>query len=458
MKTMTVGEVYRAIGGRLLQGDQDVKICRVSTDTRQMQPGDLFFALRGERYDAHDFLDRAVAGGAGGLVVSRDVEVDPRVPVIRVGDTLAGLQSLAAYNRRQYSVPVVGITGSSGKTTTKDMTAAVLETRFNVLATRGNLNNEIGLPLTLLNFSAGHGAAVVEMAMRAPGEINALCLLARPTCAVITTIGVAHLERLGSVENIARAKGEILDHIAPDGFALLPGDSPHAREQAKRCHGRILYFGLDPGLEVYARDLRREGTGNRFTAVMEDARCDISLPLPGLHNVKNALAAAGVGLMLGLSPEEVAAGLSRVTLSAMRLEIARGRDFTLINDAYNANPESTCAALQSLAELAGSGRRVAVLGDMLELGPGAVDGHRQAGAAAKKYEVSLLVTVGEQSRETAAGARQAGLSGGAVVTCRDNAEALAALQERLQPGDVVLVKGSRGMRMEEIVRGLLKKD
>ncbi|MFA7467126.1 MAG: UDP-N-acetylmuramoyl-tripeptide--D-alanyl-D-alanine ligase [Desulfotomaculaceae bacterium] len=457
MKTMTVGEVYRAIGGRLLHGDQNITVSRVSTDTRQIQPGDLFLALQGERYDAHDFLDQAVAAGAAGLVVSRDANVNATVPVIRVADTLAGMQDLAAYNRRQYNVPVVGITGSSGKTTTKDMVAAVLETNFKVLKTLGNRNNEIGLPLTLLDFSAGHGAAVVEMAMRAPGEIDALCLLARPTCAVITTIGVAHLERLGTVENIARAKGELLDHIAPDGFALLPGDSPLAREQAKRCHGRVLYYGLEQGLDIYAQDLRREETGNRFTAVVGRDRCDICLPLPGLHNVKNALAAAGVGLMLGLTAEQVADGLSRVNLSGMRTEIIQGEGFTLINDAYNANPESACAALQTLEELAGNRRRVAVLGDMLELGTGAADGHRQSGAAAARHNVALLITVGELAGETASGARQSG-DGGEIIICRDNVEALTELQNRLLPGDVVLVKGSRGMRMEEIVRGLLKKD
>ncbi|MCG8401716.1 MAG: UDP-N-acetylmuramoyl-tripeptide--D-alanyl-D-alanine ligase [Firmicutes bacterium] len=455
MKTMTVGEVYRATGGRLVQGDEKVVLRRVCADTRRIQPGDLFFALRGERYDAHDFIDRAVAGGAGALVVSRDVNVEPPVPVIRLQDTLAGLQSLAAYNRRQFNVPVVGITGSSGKTTVKDMVAAVLETRFNLLKTKGNLNNEIGLPLTLLDFAPDHEAAVVEMAMRGPGEIDALCLLARPTCAIITTIGLAHLERLGTPENIARAKGEILEHIAPDGFALLPGDSAHAREQARRCHGRVLFFGLEPGLDIYAADLRRDGAGNRFTAVMGDTRCDIHLPLPGLHNVSNALAAAGVGMMLGLAPEEVAAGLARVSLSGMRTEIMEGKNFTLINDTYNANPESTVAALQALAELAGNRRRVAVLGDMLELGSATVAGHRRAGDAAAGFGVALLVTVGDLAREIAVGARQAGLAGGAVATCQDNRQALEILQSGLLPGDVVLVKGSRGMRMEEIVRGLL---
>ncbi|SFR14736.1 UDP-N-acetylmuramoyl-tripeptide--D-alanyl-D-alanine ligase [Desulfoscipio geothermicus] len=458
MKTMTAGEVYRAIGGRLLQGDEGVEVARVCTDTRQIKPGDLFFALRGERFDAHDFIDRAVAGGAAAVVVSRAMDVDPRVPVIRVGDTLAGLQALAAYHRRWFTVPVVGITGSSGKTTTKDMVAAVLETRFPVLKTRGNFNNEIGLPLTLLDFSPEHGAGVVEMAMRGPGEINALCRLARPTCAVITNIGVAHLERLGSVENIARAKGELLEHISPDGFALLPGDSPHAGEQARRCHGRVLYFGLDEGLDIYARDIRREGAGNRFTVVMGDVSFEVHLPLPGRHNVQNALAAAGVGLLLGLTPAEVTAGLSRIALSGMRMDIMEGNNYTIINDAYNANPDSTCAALQSLEELAAEdGRRaVAVLGDMLELGAGAVDGHRRVGAAAVRHGVALLVTVGELSRETAEGARRSGGTPGGVIDCNNKKEALQVLRRELRPGDVVLVKGSRGIRMEEIIEGLLK--
>ncbi|MCL2336348.1 MAG: UDP-N-acetylmuramoyl-tripeptide--D-alanyl-D-alanine ligase, partial [Firmicutes bacterium] len=416
MKSMTVNEVYRVIGGRWLRGDPDVVVRRVSTDSRQIRPGELFFALRGPRYDGHDFLAQAVAAGAAGLVVAADVKVSFPIPVIGVGDTLAALQALAAYNRRQYHVPVVGITGSSGKTTTKDMVAAVLETGLQVLKTKGNMNNEIGLPLTLLDFSATHGAAVLEMAMRGPGEIDALCLLARPTCAVISTIGMAHLERLGSVENIARAKGEILDHIAPDGFALLPGDSPLAREQAKRCHGRVLYYGLAQGLDIYAHELRREGGGSRFTVVAGVERCEVRLPLPGLHNVKNALAAAAVGLLLGLSPEQVSAGLSKVTLSGMRTEIIRGNNFTIINDAYNANPESTAAALQTMEELAGGRRRVAVLGDMRELGPSAAEAHRQCGFEAVKGGVVLVIAVGGMAAQIAAGARQAG--GEMIVVCR----------------------------------------
>jgi len=458
---MKVGEVYRAMGGRLQQGDENLTVTRVSTDTRQVLPGDLFFALRGDNFDAHNFVDQAVAGGAGALVVSRDVQVPAQVPVIKVNDTLLGLQALAAYHRRQYNIPVVGITGSSGKTTTKDMIASVLASSWPVLKTKGNFNNEIGLPLTLLDLAEQHRAAVVEMAMRGPGEIHALCQIARPTCAVITNIGTAHLERLGSVANIAQAKGELLEHIPAEGFALLPGDSQLAREQARRCHGQVLFFGLEPGLDIYAQEVRREGAGNRFTVVMGDIRQEVYLPLPGQHNIQNALAAFGVGILLGVQPEQAAAGLAQVTLSAMRMDIKEatinGGAVTIINDVYNANPDSTCAALQSLAEIAGGRRRaVAVLGDMLELGSGAVDGHRRVGSAAVRHQVAQLITVGQLSRETAQGVQLAGGVPGGLVSCLSNAEALEVLKGVLQPGDVLLVKGSRGMQMEEIIQGLLK--
>lgn len=457
MITITADKIA-AITGGLLLGPGDVTIAGVSTDTRQIRPGDLFLALRGERYDAHDFLHQAVEAGAGALMVSRPLEAAPGVPVILVDDTLAGLQALAAHVRRQFTIPVWGVTGSSGKTTTKDMVAAVLASGWQVLKTRGNFNNEIGLPLTLLDLTPQHGAAVVEMGMRGPGEIDALCRLARPTGAIINQIGVAHLGRLGSVENIARAKGEILEHVPAHGWALLPGANPLARAQAHRCKGQVLYFGLEPGLDIYARDVCREGSGNRFQVVMGNKTCDIYLPLLGEHNILNALPAVGAGLLEGLTPAEVAAGLSRLVLSGMRTEILAAGPYTIINDAYNANPDSTCAALQTLAEVAAGGdaqRKVAVLGDMLELGDEAGSGHRRVGAAAMQHGVGLLVTVGELSRETAAGARQAGGKPQTIISCARNDEALERLQQVLRPGDVVLVKGSRGMQMEQIVQGLL---
>ncbi|MBC7325502.1 MAG: UDP-N-acetylmuramoyl-tripeptide--D-alanyl-D-alanine ligase, partial [Moorella sp. (in: Bacteria)] len=280
-------------------------------------------------------------------------------------------------NREHYAVPVVAVTGSSGKTTTKDMIAGVLSAAFPTLKTPGNLNNEIGLPLTLLELDGRHRAAVVEMAMRGPGEIDYLCRLARPTAGVITNIGEAHFERLGSLEKIAQAKGELLEHIDRAGFALLNAHSPHIREQAARCRGKVYFFGLAEGVDIRALNIRPEGRTTRFEVELPGARFEVHLPLPGRHNVLNALAAAGVGWALDLSVEQVKKGLERIALSGMRVEITEHKGVTVINDAYNANPSSMRAALDVLAQVAGPRRKIAVLGNMLELGELAGAGHYQ---------------------------------------------------------------------------------
>ena len=455
MKTMTIAEIAKATGAKIVQGDVTVQVSAVSTDTRTLIPGQLFFALRGERVDAHDFLPRAAAAGAAGLVAARAVAGLPaEVPLLLVDDPLLALQKLAGYNRKSYSLPVVAVTGSSGKTTTKDMIAAVLATALNTLKTPGNLNNEIGLPLTLLELSARHQAAVVEMAMRGPGEIDFLCRIARPTAAVITNIGEAHFERLGSVEAIARAKGELCEHIGPAGFALLPAESPYIREQAARCRGKVFYFGADARADLRAEKIQSEGRATRFDAVMGKERFSVRLPLPGRHNVLNALAAAGVGRALGLSFAQIAEGLERVSLSGMRLEITDQEGITVINDAYNANPASMRAALDVLAQVAGPRRKIAVLGDMLELGALAAAGHRRVGEALLENGVDYLVTVGEHAREIAAGAKENGFPAEKSRECATGEEAAAVLKALLVPGDVMLVKGSRGMRMEKIIAAI----
>ncbi|MBE3587804.1 MAG: UDP-N-acetylmuramoyl-tripeptide--D-alanyl-D-alanine ligase [Thermoanaerobacteraceae bacterium] len=458
MKNMTVAEIAGILKGRLCQGDPEVRVGAVSIDSRRLASGQLFFALRGERHDGHDFIPAAVAAGAGGVVVDRLVTgIDPAVPVIQVANTLVALQELARYNRRAYRVPVIGVTGSSGKTSTKDLVAAALSRRMQVLKTTGNQNNEIGLPLTLLEMDDGHQAAVVEMAMRGPGEIAFLCDLARPTAGIITNIGEAHVERLGSVESIARAKGELLEAIPPEGFALLHRESPFMEREAARCRGRVYFFGFAEQAHVRALDIRPGGGGNRFKVRLPDgSEGDIYLPLPGRHNVLNALAAVGVAWALGVSLEDAARGLAAASLSPMRLEMVEKNGITIINDAYNANPASTGAALQVLAEM-GAGRRIAVLGDMLELGREAFPGHRRVGAAVAAGAVDYLVTVGELGRIIATGAVEAGFPPGRVFAAASNTEAVDHLRPRLLPGDVVLVKGSRGMGMEQIVRELLEK-
>ncbi|MBC7105350.1 MAG: UDP-N-acetylmuramoyl-tripeptide--D-alanyl-D-alanine ligase, partial [Firmicutes bacterium] len=364
------------------------------------------------------------------------------------------LQALAAWWRETCGVPVVGVTGSTGKTTTKDMIAAVLGVRMPVWKTPGNLNNEIGLPLTLLGMEPGAGAAVVEMAMRGEGEIAALCEIARPTAAVLTNIGETHLERLGSVDAIARAKGELLAAIGPGGFAVVHAESPYAEREAARCRGRVRYFGRRPGVDFRLVGWRPEGYGTRFTAEVAGREAEFVLPVPGEHNVLNALAAIGVGFEMGLDLPELAEGLRRVTLSAMRLEILRWARGEIINDAYNANPASTRAALAVLSDLAGGRTRVAVLGDMLELGPRAEAGHREVGQAAARH-ADYLVAVGALSRHTAEGALSAGLEADRVYWCADREEAAGLLRGLLRGDEMVLVKGSRGMRMEEIVAYLL---
>ncbi len=457
MKAVAIGKIAEVAGGRIIQGDPGTILHSVSTDTRKIKKGDLFFALSGEHYDAHDFLAEAAAAGAGGLVISRPVSLPPEIPVLLVDDTLAALQALAAYNRDRFRGPVVGITGSTGKTTTKDMVAAVLGVRLRTLKTEGNLNNEIGLPLTLLDLDDSFEAAVVEMAMRGPGEIAALSRIARPEGAVITTINETHLERLGTVGNIAAAKGELLEHVSPEGFALLNMESPFIKREAKRCRGKVIFYGMDEPADLVARDLRPEREGISFNAVFQGESHGFYLPLPGRHNVLNALAAIGVGRELGLTMEEIAAGLATVALSGMRLEILEAGGLTIINDAYNASPASTRAALEVLKDMSGGHRRaIAVLGDMLELGPRALEIHREVGKKAGGQGLDYLVTVGNLAAAAAEGAVQAGMARDRVFPCTEHAGALNILKDLLLNGDVVLVKGSRGMKMETIVREILK--
>ncbi|OPY57712.1 MAG: UDP-N-acetylmuramoyl-tripeptide--D-alanyl-D-alanine ligase [Pelotomaculum sp. PtaU1.Bin035] len=456
MRPTTLKDIAVATGGEIIQGDPGVIINRVSTDTRKIKSGDLFLALKGERYDAHQFLEQAARAGAGGLVIGKVLDIPAGVPAVRVNNTLTALQSLAALNRERCGAPLVGVTGSTGKTTTKDMIASVLSIRLRTLKTMGNLNNEIGLPLTLLDMDDVCEAAVIEMGMRGPGEIRALCRIASPTGAVITNIGETHLELLGTVSNIAAAKGEMLEYIPADGFAVLNVESPYIRREARRCRGKVIFFGIDKPCDIMATNITSMSGGNNFTAIMPGDKRDFFLPVPGRHNVMNALAALAVGREFGLSLDEIAGGLSEIALTGMRLEIVHAGDITVINDAYNASPASTKASLQVLMEVAGGRRAVAVLGDMLELGPRALGGHREVGLAAAELGVEYLVAVGDLASSIAGGYSSAGLPvENKIYRCIGNKEAITVLDDILREGDVVLIKGSRGMHMEQIVESLI---
>jgi UDP-N-acetylmuramoyl-tripeptide--D-alanyl-D-alanine ligase len=439
-----------------VRGDDHHWVRGVSADSRTIRRGEVFFALRGPRFDGHDFLADALRRGAAGAVVSRlPAELPPGdYSLLLVADTLAALQQWAGFYRSQFSVVAVGVTGSTGKTTTKDLVARVLATRWPTAATRGNFNNEIGLPLTLLELGPEHGALVVEMGMRGRGEIAFLCSLARPRVGVITNIGPAHIERLGSMENIAAAKAELLECLGSQGLAVLNYDDPYCRRLGERCVCRVCYYGYGRGAEVRAEGVEVTPDGYRFSALLGDRTQPVHLPLWGRHNVPNALAALAVGYCLGLEPQLMARALAEVRISGMRLEPVRGAGgWLILNDAYNANPVSVRGALEVLAERR-TGRAVAVLGDMLELGDLAPAAHREVGEIAARLGIDLVVTVGAAAREIAAGALAGGLKENRVHSFLTAEEALEFLRWNLKEGDLVLVKASRSLGLESLVRAL----
>lgn len=455
MKKFTAGEIAAAVYGELLQGQPETVFSRVSTDTRQIKSGDLFVALIGERFDAHEFISQAIAGGAAGLIVSRQVAVDSwQGPVILVKDTLSALQELARHNRRNFAGLVIAVTGSNGKTTTKDMIFSVLEQKYPTLKTEGNYNNHIGLPLTMLQLDDSYGAAVFEMGMRGLGEIDLLAGLALPDGAVITNVGETHLERLGSVANIGKAKGEILEHVNPKGFAVINGDDPLVRLQVKRCRGTVLYYGTGEDADIRATDIEVTEGKAGFTAITPAGSIQIKLPMPGRHNVLNSMAAIGIGLQAGLTLTQIKTGLEQTRLTSMRLEIIENGWITVINDSYNSNPASAKAALQILADVGRERRKIAIMGDMYELGRRTAEGHQEVGAAAAESKVDVLITVGKLAIEIALGATLADEPPAEVISLNTNAEAKKYLEKIITPGDVVLVKGSRGVKLEEVVEYL----
>ncbi|MDI7248826.1 MAG: UDP-N-acetylmuramoyl-tripeptide--D-alanyl-D-alanine ligase [Bacillota bacterium] len=454
----TVGEACRIVDARLIPapagGGEEAEIRTVTHDSRRVGPGALFVAIPGATTDGHLFVDEAFSRGAAAALVAREPPGPPGGPCLLVPDTVAALGKLALSHRLRFSPVVIGITGSLGKTSTKDMAASVLGRRFRVLKNEGNLNTEVGVPLTLFGLDATHQVALIEMAMRGRGQIAYLAHLARPGMGVITNVSESHLELLGSVEEVARAKGELLEALPADGTAILNGDDARVRAMGERFPGRVVYFGLGEGCQVRAEGVQSLGErGTRFLLHLGEERGEVTLPIPGRHQVPNALAAAAVAWVMGLPLAEVVAGLQDPALSGMRMEVLHLGGFTLLNDAYNASPTSTSAALETLAGIAGR-RRLAVLGDMLELGPRTVPGHQEVGRLAARLGLDHLVTVGPLSRHLAAAAREEGMPG-ERVTCVDSArEAIPVLTGLLQEGDVVLVKGSRGMRLEQVVAAL----
>lgn len=457
-------DVIKITGGRLLTGPLETWFSGAVIDSRKAKPGEIFIPLQGEKENGHQYLLAALNQGAAGSLLEyaeipgfSGVEFPPGKVVVAVENTLQALQRLARAHRQKFDLPVVAVTGSNGKTTTKDFIAAVLAARYRVLKTEGNLNNHIGLPLMLLRIKEEHQGVVLEMGMSGYGEIALLTSLSSPNLGVITNIGEAHLEMLGSRESIARAKGELLEGMAPGSAAFLNADDPLLRPMGERFPGQVLTFGFAPEADFRALHYGPGDGGYSFAASRPAREGGESywIPLPGKHNVYNALAALAIGTHLQLTPEEIRAGLAAAEVSAMRMERCfAGRGFCIVNDAYNASPTSVMYALDYLVEWAGAQRKIAVLGDMLELGEASEAAHRAVGRYAAEKGVDLLVTLGERARWMAEGALQSGVSPEQVFACTDCEEILHHLEACLEKGVTILIKGSRGMKMERIAEML----
>jgi len=455
MAELRLDRIAETTGGTILQGPPERVFRDFNIDSRRTTPGELFFAIVARR-DGHDFVAAAAERGAAGAVVSRPVPaVAGDFALLQVPDSLGALQLLAKKVLEGRSLKVVGITGSVGKTTTKEFTAAILSRKFQVLKSEGNFNNHLGLALTLLRLEPRHDAAVLEMGMSAPGEIRTLVEIAPPDVAVITNVSPVHLEFLKTMEAIAAAKKEILEGMRTDGIAVLNGDDPFVEQIAQARNGRKIFFGLSRGCDIRVENLQRLGyDGFKFDLVLDGDRRRIKFPFLSETYIYDLLAAVGVGRALSLSLDEIEQGIQDLKPYAKRgLLLRLAKKIVVVDDSYNSNPRALEAALRNYAALPAR-RRVAVLGDMLELGQAAAKFHEDAGLQAERSGWDLLVTVGPLSRRMAKGARLAGMGMDRILSFATSEDAAAQVPALLREGDLVLVKGSRGIRTETIVEAL----
>src|SRR5881396_3430062 len=450
MNRLSIFQIAEFAGAAVSSGDSKVSIGKISTDSRRLKRGELFVALRGENFDGHNFVESAANAGAAGAIVdsSWKGKVQETFALIRTKDTLQAYQQLAANYRKSLTLKVVAITGSNGKTSTKDFTAAVLARRFRVTKTEGNFNNHVGLPRTILEATSRDEIGVWEIGMNHPGEVAALAQLAAPDVAIITNIGVAHIEFMGSREKIAEEKGALAEAVGANGRVILNADDSFTKTIAARARGKVILAGITAGM-IRADEISQSGTGTDFTILEGAHRCRAQLPVPGLHMVQNALLAVTAGRMFGVSLEDCAAGLTAAPLTKARLQIKDIAGVQFLDDSYNANPDSMKAALRTLVELDADGKRIAVLGEMRELGDQSERGHLEVGETAATLGVDQLITIGDAAELIAEGARIAGLGNSRAVN--STTEAAGILAEIAEPGDLVLIKGSRVARTERVM-------
>lgn len=466
----TIDDLLEATGGSLVAGPTTGGFAGISIDSRTIQKDQVFVAIKGARYDGHAFVPQLMHSGIKGLILENrlpDPQMDRQKLVkwaqdggccILVADTTRALGDLAAYHRRRMGIPVVAITGSNGKTTTKEMAAAVLATERNTLATTGNLNNEIGLPLTLLRLNSNHETAVVELGMNHPGEIDRLGAISQPDVGVITNIGPAHLEGLKDTDHVMAAKAELLAHIRPKGSVLLNADDPYSDRLREMSRSRVREFGFSENAVYRAGELRQEEFSTVFELVLPDAALPIRLPVPGRFMVANALAAAAIGHTLGISNAHICDGLEGFRPVKGRMaHTLTPEGIHVVDDAYNANPGSMKAAVETLVALKGPNRGFLVAGDMLELGSDAASFHYEAGRFAAARGVDALYVSGDFAADYVRGARAGGMDAARAVAA-SQAEILEQLRKDLAPGDWILVKGSHSTGMDRIVEHVIGRE
>ena len=444
MQRFSVEDILRACGGELLSGDKNTIITGVVSDSRKVFGGELFVPFKGERSDGHDFIPDVLKKGAGAVLSEKDITVENGA-VIKVKSTLDALGDIAREYMKMYRVPVVGVTGSVGKTSTKDIISGVLAKKYDILKSTGNHNNEIGMPLTVLGMEENNNMAVLEMGMSAFGELNYLAGIAKPDVAVITNIGMSHIENLGSQEGILKAKLEICDYFNDDNVLFVNGDDKFLKDIDVNC--KVVRYGLGENCDIRGTDIVNKGIlGTEFTLLLEEKSYHVFVKAPGIHNVHNALAAIGIGIHYGISVEDAIEAVGEVELTDMRLTVEDLGDMIILKDFYNAAPDSIRAALSVLKSVENK-RRVAVLGDVLEMGEYAESEHKKLGVSAFEC-ADVLLTAGENGKFIAQGAKEAGMK--EVVSFDDTDSLAAEILDYTKAGDCILIKASHGMKFEKV--------
>ncbi|MBI3399357.1 MAG: UDP-N-acetylmuramoyl-tripeptide--D-alanyl-D-alanine ligase [Deltaproteobacteria bacterium] len=461
MIRLAIKDILNAVVGHLITGNENVFINGVSTDSRTIKSGELFFALEGPRFDGHRFVQDVLRKGAAGAVVNSKFKAQSsKFSIVQVEDTLKALGDLAAYWRKKHRIPLVAVSGSCGKTTTKEMIASILKTSRCVLKTEGNLNNLIGLPLTLFSLNNIHKAVVVELGISEKGEMKRLAEICKPDVAVLTNIGEAHTDAMGNIEGVASAKGELFQHIGNNGAAVINIDDPWLLKMGDSIAARKITFSLKTKADVMLKDCGADFKSVRSTDEISATFLSMGEEIPvkmkytGIHNLSNAAAAIAATLPLGATSEEIISGLEHTEPVPGRMEVITSeKGFTIIDDTYNANPVSMEAALKTLASM--KGRKIAVLGDMLELGDIAQEAHKRIGRLVQEMGIDMLFVMGDFRKDFIKGAMDAGMASDTIYEAMDKNSLIKTLARIVKKGDAVLVKGSRAMTMEEVVQKLM---